>query len=423
MASEHPGIKANFIRGRIEEFLSTVKAGEYDLVLGLSVLHNISKYLGVQNVQALMADLSQKVVAGIFEFALERVHSSYIPADYRDFLPSFAFIRGLIASDHRNGSGIKRLLCFASNKYMWFEKFGALKIDNISYHVHTYMRKQDLIHFHCGDKFVKFFYVKSQAQLLKAQQEINFLKNFGGQKGLPKLLATHVEQDQNGIRIFIVRDKLNGMTLSEKISSAEKIDRWDIVKQALEWMVFLEERGYYHGDIQTPNFIYSTDGKLYPIDYEEIRREPIVLIWPYKVSLLFLIFMNAVLDSRVESSGFHRELRLLTALKKHLSPRQYDQISAIKDSEKFFAQLHEILFQSEKTSVSTHTLQDLEFLSAEKFLDDVSQRLKENQKTLEQMNGNMAQLTNYVNKLSNTITAQQNRITHLEKIIRGKIHD
>lgn len=392
------------------------------MVLGLSVLHNISKQIGVQPVQALMADLSQKVVAGIFEFALERVHSSYIPADYRDFLPGFAFIRGLIASDHRSGSGIKRPLCFASNKYAWFEDFGALEIDKVSYNVHPYLRKQDLVHFRCGDKFVKFFYVKSQGQLLKAQQEIQFLKEFGGQKGLPKLLATHVEQNQNGLGIFIVRELLNGVTLSEKISSGEKIDRWDVVKQALEWMVFLEERGCYHGDIQTSNFIYTADGKLYPIDYEEIRREPIVLIWPYKVNLLFLIFMNAVLEPRVEPAGFHRKLRLLTALKKHLSPHQYEQISGVTDSEKFFARLHEILFRAEEhdDSKAAYDLRELEFLSAEKFLDDVSRRLKENQTALEQMNANMSKLADYANNLNGVITAQQDRIARLEKIIRGE---
>ena len=426
LANEHPDIKTNFICGRIEEFLPTVKVGEYDLVLCLSILHNISKHLGVKKIQNMMADLSQKVTAGIFEFALERVHAAYIPADYRDFLPGFSFIRELSASDHRDGSGVKRPICFASDKYTWFENFGMLKTDKISYNVHSYLAKTDLIHFHCGNKFIKFFYIKTQEQLRKAQQEIQFLQDFGGKRGLPRLLATYTEQDQNGIRAFIVRDKLDGVTLAEKISSGEKIDRWDVLKQALEWMVFFEQRDYYHGDIQTSNFVYGTDGKLYPIDYEEIRREPIVLIWPYKVNLLFLIFMNAVLDlRRPEQAKFHRKVYLLTKLKKHLTQRQFEQISAIKESEKFFARLYEILFGSESSDAekAVYDLRDLELLAQGRFLDDVSNRLKELQDTLAQTNANTAKFDNYMNNVVQIFTAQQKRLDRLEKIVQEMIHD
>ena len=426
LASEHLGIKTDFVCGRIEEFLSTVKVGEYDLVLCLSVLHNISKYLGVKKIQDMMTDLSRKVAVGIFEFALERVHAAYIPADYRDFLPGFSFIKELSASDHRNGSGVKRPICFASDKYTWFENFGVLKTDKISYNVHPYLAKTDLIHFHCGNKFIKFFYIKAQGQLRKAQQEIQFLKDFGGKRGLPKLLATYIEQDQNGIRAFIIRDRLDGVTLSEKISGGEKIDRWDVLKQALEWMVFFEQRGYYHGDIQTSNFIYGTDGKLYPIDYEEIRREPIVLIWPYKVNLLFLIFMNAVLDlHRPERATFHRKVYLLTKLKKHLTQKQFEQISAIEESEKFFARLYEILFGSEssESKKAVYNLRDSELLAQGKFLDDVSNCLKELQTALAQTNDNTAKFDKYMNNIAQIFTAQQQRLDRLEKIVREMTHD
>lgn len=417
LANEHPNVKAEFICAKIEDFLLTVKDGEYDLILCLSILHNISKYLGVKKVQDMISDLSQKINVGIFEFALEWVHTSYIPADYRDFLLGFSFIRELTNTDHRNGSGIKRPLCFASNKFTWFKTFGVLKVDSVSYHVHRYLPKKDLIHFHCGDKFIKFFYVKSQGQLDKVQQEIQFLKEFSGQRGLPKLLEVHVEQDKNGIRVFIVRDKLEGVTLTEKISSGEKIDRWDVIKQSLQWMIFFEQHDYYHGDIQTPNFIYGKDGKIYPIDYEEIRHQPIVFVWPYKVNLLFLIFMNAVLDLRPERATFHREVRLLTKLKKHLSQWQYEQISAIKDSEKFFSRLYDILFPTEiqDDKKASYDIRELEILLTEQFLDDISLRLNEHQNIFGQMHNDMTKLESHIDDIVQIIAAQQKRIEQLEK--------
>lgn len=422
LASEHPDYNANFIRAKIEDFLPTVKVEEYDLVLCLSILHNISKYLGVENIRKLMSDLSQKINGGIFEFALEKIHRAYIPKDYRDFLPNFAFIRELAQSTSRDINGAKRPLCFASNKYVYFESFGMLKIDEISYNVHSHLRKKDLIHFHSGDMFIKFFYIKKQGQLVKAQQEIKFLEELGGQRGLPKLLATYVERDENGIRLFIIREKLEGVVLSEKIASDEKIDTWDVLKQALQWMVFFEQHNYYHGDIQTPNFIYSPDGKIYPIDYEEIRHAPIVLIWPYKVNLLFLIFMNAVLDRRPEKVGFYREVRLLTNLKKHLSAKQYEQISKITESEKFFARLYEILFQTneQNSEKESYDLKDLEFLSTGIFLDDVSKRLKENQIALKQINNRTLEINSCINHITEILVAQQMRIEKLEKLLSAR---
>ena len=218
---------------------------------------------------------------------------------------------------------------------------------------------------------------------------------------------------------------MDGVVLSEKISSGEPIDRWDVLKQALEWMVFFEQHGYYHGDIQTPNFIYGADGKVYPIDYEEIRREPIVMIWPYKVRLLFLIFMNAVLDLRPEQATFHREVRLLTKLKRHLTQKQFEQVAAIKDSEKFFARLYEILFAEDSSDEpkASYDLRELEILSHEKFLDDVSQRLQELQNALVKTNADLAKFDGYISNITRMLTAQQQRLEQLEKIVREMPND
>ena len=138
--------------------------------------------------------------------------------------------------------------------------------------------------------YLKFFFAKTQDALVKANQETKFLSELGGKNGLPAFYGTTVEQDEAGIRFFIVRDNIKGITLREKILSGEKIDCWDVIRQALQWMIFFERHGYYHGDIGPQNFIYADDGKIYPIDYEEMWNEPIVLIWPYKVNLLFLVY-------------------------------------------------------------------------------------------------------------------------------------
>lgn len=424
LAEENPDYKIKFIQGRIEEFLVNVKDGEYDLVLGLSVLHNISKFVGLEKVQNLMLELSSKVEAGIFEFALENVHNSYIPKNWRDFLPGFTFIRRISYSTHRKGSYVKRPLCFASCKYCYFENTGLMKIDSIGYNVHPYLQKTDVMHFICGNKFVKFFNLKDESLYEKSQQEIEFLEHFGGHEGLPKLCELYKEEDDIGTRLFIVRDCLQGKTLKEKINQNEEFDRWNVIKQALQWMIFFERQGYYHGDIQTSNFIYSDDGKLYPIDYEEFRNKPVVLIYPYRPKLLFLMFINSVLQPRKVSFAFHREPRMLMELKRHITQKQYEQIAAIKESENFFERLYDILFvqKFEDDSKAVYTMADIEILSMQAYLIDTGKefkRLKEQIKKLETAlevyQDKEREEKIFLNKLTEIITSQQKVIEQFGK--------
>lgn len=422
LADENPECKVQFVQAKIEDFVDTVQEGEYDLVLMLSVLHNMSKYLGIERVQDMVAYLSKKIPNGIFEFALESVHAKYIPKNYRDFLPGFSFIRTLSYSDSRDVGGVKRPLCFASSRYAYFENLGMMKIDDITYNVHrTYnvhsgLNKKDVMHFHCGDKFVKFFNVKNQDLLLKSQQEVQFLKDLGGQRGLPKLYAVNVEQDITGLRIFIVRDRVKGITLSDKIASRTPINRWDVVKQTLEWLVFFEQHNYYHGDCGTNNFIYSDDGKIYPIDYEEIRHERIVLAWPHNVIMLFFIFMNSVLDPSYKKFAFQREVRLSTEFKKYISQEQYDKILELQDSDKYFSQLYEILF-TQKNSKTSYTTNELEILEIEKYLGHVGERLQEYKNYFEQIKNNF----NQIKILTLMVLEQREKINQLEKIVNEKI--
>ena len=411
---ENPECNAKFIQAKIEEFASTIHEGEYDLVLMLSVLHNMSKYLGIKFVQDMVADISKKIPNVIVEFALESVHANYIPKNYRDFLPGYSFIRVLSYNDSRDVNGVKRPLCFASNRYTYFDNLGMLKIDDITYNVHSYLDAKDVMHFHCGDKFVKFFNVKNQDLFLKSNQEIQFLKDMGGQRGLPKLHAVTSEQDTTGLRIFIVRDRFQGITLSEKISRGEKINRWNVVKQALEWLVFFEQHNYYHGDSGTNNFIYSDDGKIYPIDYEEIRHERIVLAWPYNVTMLFFIFMNSVLEPHHNKFAFNREVRLLTDFKKHISQEQYEKILNLQEDEKYFSKLYEILFNPQNRNVekTKYNTAELELLQIEKYLEDVAQILQEYQNKF-----------NQIDKLIPLVLTQQKRIEHLEKLLDKILKD
>ena len=403
LARDNPNFKVNFVQSTIEDFLPGVKAGEYDLVLCFSVLHWCVKFSGFELIQALLTDLAQKIEIGIFEFALASdFPGNNLPTNYREFLIGYPFVRALSYNEWNERNTVKRPLCLASTKYAYFENLGLLKIDDVlasPYNTRT-------TNYFCGDKFVKLFNMNTQVEQDRVQRDLKFLNTFGGQRGLPRLYISLTEQDEAGMRVFIVRDAIKGKTLLEKIANGENFDRWDTIRQILEWLVFFEQYGYYHGDVSTSNFIYGDDGKVYPIDYESMRTTTQLFLWAYSVRLQFLYFMNSLLEPRTPEElsfpgipCFYPNPRYLTDLKKHVTPRQYERIAAIREDEKFFARLYEILFEPEKDS-EAYTVAETEILAIERYISYVGTKLQE---------------------LEEQSKEQRRRIEQLEKIIEGRV--
>ncbi|MBO4400712.1 MAG: methyltransferase domain-containing protein [Selenomonadaceae bacterium] len=401
LARENADLKVNFVCTRIEDFLPTVKAGEYDLVLCFNVLHWCSKFSGFEVVQAQLADLAQKIDIGLFELALKSegiFQDCNLPENYRDFLTGFSFVR-VLSYNYRHIrpdlAHVKRPLCFASTKYAWFENLGLLKIDDVL----VSPRGARTICYFCGDKFVKITNITDEAQYGRAQREINFLNTFGGQKGLPRLYITINEQDESGMRIIHVRDMIAGKTLREKITNGENFDRWNVIRQTLEWMVLFEQQGYYQGDVGAHNLIYTDDGRIYPVDYETIGDSPALYLWLYSAKLQFLNFINFILEpGKSNEYTFPLPMYLLN-LKKHVTPRQYERIAAIREDEKFFARLYEILFEPEKDA-EAYTVAETEILAIERYVSYIGTKTQEHEEQ---------------------IAEQQRRIEELEKIIRERL--
>lgn len=395
LAAENPDFKVNFVQTAVEDFLPTVKADEYDLLLCFNV-----PFSGFEKVQAQLMDLAQKIEIGLFEFALASENLvAGLPVNYREFLTDFSFVRALSYNETKPA---KRPLCFTSNRYTYFENLGLLKIDKIF--ISPYSART--ICYFCGDKFVKLFFITDQEQYDRSQCEINFLNTFGGQRGLPNICATVTEQDDAGIRITVVRDLIHGKALREKIFDGEEFDRWDVIRQMLEWMILFEQQGYYQGDIGAHNIIYCADGKVYPVDYETISSTPRLSLWLYSAKLQFLYFMNTLIEPRMSDrfifpkmSKIYVSPRYLVDLKKHVTPRQYERIAAIREDEKFFARLYEILFEPEKDS-EAYTVAETEILAIERYISYVGTKIQE---------------------LEEQSREQQRRLEQLEKIVMERL--
>lgn len=408
LASEHPDFKIQFFKRRIENFISTIKNDEYDLVLGYSVFHHVTKQIGFQSTQKLLTDLAEKIPVGLFELAIEKEFRKKIklPANYREFLEGYFFVRVLKYYSWGSKRNFQRPLCFASNKYAHFDDLGVLKIDKIP--------RKDRKHFICGDKFVKVLYSKKQEISKKAQNEIDFLQKFGGQNGLPKLQTTLQETDEAGTKAFIIIDNINGSTLPEKLSKASDEDKWDIVEELLRWMIFFEKQGYYQKDLVLSNFICDESGKIIPIDYELMIHDPISHRWPFNLRLQFIGLMNTILTKKGDkeiplivgnSKKYYFRKQLLTSLSQYISADKCRWILALYDNEKFFENLYEILFSSPNFCISRpFTISEVEVLEKEQYLQDLCLVANSHEDSIK--------------SLLKMVSQQQKQIEQLEKIIR-----
>ena len=411
LASEHPNYKINFITAKIEEFIPTVKADEYDLVFCFNVLHWVTPKFGFPFVQNLLKNLAEKIPTGLFEFATKsEFPDNNLPVNYRDFLQGYSFIRALFYPVWSDAKKVKRPFLFASRDYVHFEGLGFLKIDE---QLNGYGFAKS---FRCGKFVVKTCYVPNQNIFERATNEVQFLKELGGKNGLPKLYVALAESDESGVMLFVVRDNINGISLGKKIENGEDFDSWKVIEQILRWMIVFKNHGYYQGDLHCDNFIYTEDGNIIPIDYEYISRKPsIEVLWPFNIKLVFFNLINAVLDK-----NFYRGIylncsdggksfvngKLLAEFRKYVSEDKYRQILELKDDENFFENLYEILFPSKKTP-SKLTMAELEVLGIEDGLNNLFSALSVTQ-------GN-------INVLIQNLIMQQRRIEQLEKIVNEKL--
>ena len=112
----HPELDVAFIEGDITDATLVADLDEFDLVLGLSILHHVVHSEGLDGAVALVDHLSQHVEHGLFEMAL-RTEPMYWaesqPCDPRIVLTSYPFIRQ-IASSPTHLSSIHRPRCSAA---------------------------------------------------------------------------------------------------------------------------------------------------------------------------------------------------------------------------------------------------------------------------------------------------------------------
>jgi len=308
LATEYPEFKVSFQVGRIEDILPLVEQDQYDLVLGLSVFHHLVYKKGINVVKEMLAELSGKITAGIFELALhtEPVYwAPFQPQNSRSILDGFIFVHEL--AEHKTHlSDVYRPLFVASNQY-WFLNGQAGKFDVWQVDSHVFacgVHRGTRRYFFGKNLCIKIFYLdrieRAEINFQEYSNEITFLSNPPPGFNSPRLL----QQGKSKNEIWLVREQVPGELLFDIISAGKKYDAQRVLRDILAQLVALEAAGIYHNDMRIWNVIIGPDGRASLIDYGAITKDKKDCVWSSSgIFLTFFIFVYEVTTGQIDFSN------------------------------------------------------------------------------------------------------------------------
>ncbi|HEV8501172.1 MAG TPA: methyltransferase domain-containing protein [Casimicrobiaceae bacterium] len=295
LAAENPGCDVRFVEADAAQELRSVDAGDYDVILALSVLHHMCHEQGLAPVQALLASLADRTEAILAETALREEPLYWAAAqagDPRQLFAGHAFVHA-VAHHSTHLSGVARPFLFASNR--WWYLGGELarfeRWTDVSHQaaggVHAGTRR----YYFAADRLAKHFLLTGQPAARnrgELEREAAFLEHPPAGVRAPALHAKGIAEAEG----WLVRELLPGRLVSEIIAAGEPFDRAAVIGDVLDDLCALEAARLYHGDVRTWNLILGTDGRARLIDYGDITSNPRDCAWPDNLFLSFLIFVH-----------------------------------------------------------------------------------------------------------------------------------
>jgi SAM-dependent methyltransferase/predicted NBD/HSP70 family sugar kinase len=293
LAESHPG--PTFHLGFVELALAGLGPGQFDLVLGLSVLHHLVNQSGPAPVRELLAQVARHVPAGVFELALASEPASWaraLPEDPRSLLDGFAFVHEC-ARHIAHHADVSRPLYFASDRF-WllgdslegFDQWGS-DADRPGGSISGGTRRCYSGHGLLA-KCATLTPDHGEANLRSHAREVAYLE--GLPPGVPRLL----QHGRNAQEAWLVREEVSGRTLSSIIQSGGSYDADRILEDILDQLVSLEAAGLHHEDLRAWNIIIGPGGRATLVDYGAIGPEPEDWEWPHHLLFSFMILVDEV---------------------------------------------------------------------------------------------------------------------------------
>ena len=303
LAKEHPDLNASFETGRVEVAIQNLSAGEYDLVLGLSVFHHIVHENGIDAVRQLLDRIAKNCKALIVELALREeplYWGSSQPEDPRTLLETIAYVHEL-ARHGTHLAPIPRPLYFASNRYFLLNN-RVEQFESWSAEPHALARgthegsRRYFFSAHNVLKLYRFDLPRGEHNKAEFELEKRFFNNPPSELFVPACR----EIGENDAEGWLLTERFPGRLLLDLLREGEKLDSRAVLLAVLDQLRKLEAAGLYHNDVRTWNVLVSEDGTPYLIDYGSISPKAEDCVWPRNPFLAFFIFVREVATGVVE---------------------------------------------------------------------------------------------------------------------------
>jgi len=297
LARENKNLDVSFVSQRVEERISSLKEGEYDIALGLSVFHHIIHEHGIESVKELITKLAHTTGALILEFALKDeplFWASSQPSDPKYLVSNIPFVHTL-GEFQTHLCEVERPLLFASTKFWALGK-----------HAGTYDHWTDSSHalengIHLGtrryffseNQLVKIFTLTSEKKHHNIE-EIN--KEAKALKVLPPSIPhpSLITHGRNSREAWLVRELIPGKLLLDHIGGQKANDPKELLKKILAQLSELENNNLYHNDLRSWNILIDNEENIFIIDYGAISSEKTDCDWPYNPYLSALILAQEI---------------------------------------------------------------------------------------------------------------------------------
>jgi O-antigen chain-terminating methyltransferase len=309
----HSELSVEFVEGDIDGAPALVADGDFDLVLGLSILHHIVHRDGHDTTVALVKQLRDNVPFGLFEMALreEPVYwADSLPNDPRATLAPYEFIRELAWSP-THLSEIERplLYCSRSQALINGQLQPILRYAETSHpqasSVHAGIRR----YYDITDGIVKIaanFGESIDLNLLvdlqneTRQEHAAVEKLTGSTIEVPNIIEFHDVPTE----VVIAKTTFPGTLLSEVVTTLETDDRMSAFDQILRQLADLEALGWYHTDLRTWNVVWdAARGIARLIDHGALTQRPSDAAWPHDAYYSFAVFAVAVWTGSPDQPG------------------------------------------------------------------------------------------------------------------------
>lgn len=313
LAQENPELKVTFGVGRLEAVVAALEPEQYDLVLGLSVLHHVVHEHGISQVQQWLTHLAAVSKATILELALKEEPLYWGPSQpehHLDLLEGYAFTAELgLFGTHL--SGIERPLLVASNHYLVsggdatpFERWSA-EPHSLANGTHQGSRRYYWTE-KLFAKVIRFDGERGVFNRTEFEREVDFLSHPPAGFSTPRLLS-HTRGASDGL---VVMERLQGQLLLDQIQQGQIFDSQSVLVEVLRQLAALEAAGLYHHDIRTWNLMALETGELRLIDFGSIGPQARDCVWPDNIFLAFLIFVHEIAAGRVDDPSSLRAVSI-----------------------------------------------------------------------------------------------------------------